>query len=182
MQSGDRALKCGAATRRQEDRPLLRLFVYGTLKRGYGNHEAFCRGHCGLRDARVWGRLCEGPGFPFLQVPGEDILARGTAAAAEDVATQARFARLAASRASLAASSSSDRPWGPVHGELLYFDDPKSRLDAIDSLEGFVPGGQCLYHRVLVPVAVGAATVTAWTYVAAGRVSGRRILSGRWPE
>lgn len=31
--------------------------------------------------------------------------------------------------------------WGRVYGELLTFDDPESRLPAIDRLEGFRPGG-----------------------------------------
>jgi len=41
---------------------------------------------------------------------------------------------------------------GPVYEELLTFDDPEDRLPAIDRLEGFHPGGPCLYRRVLVPV------------------------------
>ena len=45
---------------------LLRLFVYGTLKRGYWNHDSFCQGILEIRDARIRGRLYEGPGFPLL--------------------------------------------------------------------------------------------------------------------
>ena len=68
---------------------LLRLFVYGTLKRGYWNHDAFFHGVLDVRDAQVRGRLYEGPGFPLLEVPDEDILAYGTANHLADVATQA---------------------------------------------------------------------------------------------
>jgi len=182
MQSSDRSPERRPATCGSEDRLLLKLFVYGTLKRGYGNHERFCRGHCGLREARIRGRLYEGPGFPFLQVPDEDILARGTIAPSEDVATQARLARQVALRPSFPGSAGPGGRWGLVHGELLSFSDPEGRLPAIDSLEGYSPGKPCLYHRVLVPVAVGADTVISWTYVAAGKVSGRRIPSGRWPQ
>ena len=48
--------------------PVLRLFVYGTLKRGYGNHDRFCQGVLEIREAQVRGRLYEGPGFPVLEV------------------------------------------------------------------------------------------------------------------
>ena len=58
---------------------LLRLFVYGTLKRGYWIHDAFCRGALEIREAQVRGRLYEGPGFPILEVPDGDVLALGTA-------------------------------------------------------------------------------------------------------
>ncbi len=68
---------------------MLKLFVYGTLKRGYWNHDAFCEGVLKVREAQVRGRLYEGPGFPLLEVPDEDVLARGTAAPLADAATQA---------------------------------------------------------------------------------------------
>ncbi len=40
---------------------VLRLFVYGTLKRGYWNHAPFCRGALAVQEAQVRGRLFEGP-------------------------------------------------------------------------------------------------------------------------
>ncbi|RLC07170.1 MAG: hypothetical protein DRH43_11945, partial [Deltaproteobacteria bacterium] len=56
--------------------------------------------------------------------------------------------------------------WAPVYGELLTFDDPSTRLPAIDRLEGFSPEGRCFYRRVLFPVSIirGSFTV-AWVYV-----------------
>ena len=48
---------------------LLRLFVYGILKRGYWNHDPFCRAFWKSREARIRGCLYEGPGFPLLKVP-----------------------------------------------------------------------------------------------------------------
>ena len=67
--------------------------------------------------------------------------------------------------------------WGPVYlsavpgtaqadGELLTFNDPSTRLPAIDRLEGFSPEGRCFYRRVLFPVSIilGSFTV-AWVYV-----------------
>ena len=69
---------------------MLRLFVYGTLKRGFWNHDRFCRGVLTVEDAVVRGRLFEtSSGIPVLQVPEEDILAVGTTNPLADVATQA---------------------------------------------------------------------------------------------
>jgi hypothetical protein len=71
---------------------MLRLFVYGTLKRGLWNHDRFCRGVLDIQEAMVRGRLYEMPsGIPVLQVPEPDILAHGTADPLADVAAQARF-------------------------------------------------------------------------------------------
>jgi len=69
---------------------MLRLFVYGTLKCGFWNHDRFCRGVLTVEEAVVRGRLFEtSSGIPVLQVPEEDILAVGTTNPLADVATQA---------------------------------------------------------------------------------------------
>jgi gamma-glutamylcyclotransferase (GGCT)/AIG2-like uncharacterized protein YtfP len=71
-----------------------------------------------------------------------------------------------------------------VYGELLTFDDPETRLPAIDHLEGFLPGGPSLYRRVLVPSIIHGDTVPAWLY-AGGRISEDRVTPlecGRWPS
>ena len=70
-----------------------------------------------------------------------------------------------------------------MYGELLTFDDPESRLPAIDRLEGFRPGASSLYRRVLVLVAVNGAHELAWVYtVETTGIKRRRIVSGCWPE
>lgn len=162
---------------------ILRLFVYGTLKRGFHNHDAFCRNPLNLEEARIRGRLFEGPGYPFLVVPDEDILARGTTVPGDDVATQWRVAQRLLPPARPARPAVGEGAWGTVHGELLSLDDPDRRLPAIDRLEGFHPGDQCHYHRVLVRVTARGATQVGWTYVAARSMLGRRwIRSGCWPE
>ena len=103
---------------------MLRIFVYGTLKRGYGNHDLFCQGLLELQEAQVRGRLYEGPGYPLLEVPDEDILAHGTAEPLADVATQARLSQQAESYPRPGAESAAAGAWGAVYGELLSFDDP----------------------------------------------------------
>jgi gamma-glutamylcyclotransferase (GGCT)/AIG2-like uncharacterized protein YtfP len=134
---------------------MLRLFVYGTLKRGFWNHDRFCRGVLTVEDAVVHGRLFEIPsGIPVLQVPEEDILAVGTTDPLADVATQAHVAARIPNpepTPGLHQENATGAPWGPVYGELLTFDDPEIRLPSIDRLEGFHPGGPCLYRRVLGP-------------------------------
>ena len=162
---------------------LLRLFVYGTLKRGYWNHEPFCEGVLEIREARIRGRLYDGPGFPLLEVPDEDILAHGTADPLADVATQARLSDRVESFPQAVLDNATVGAWGAVYGELLSFDDPESRLPAIDRLEGFRPGGSSLYRRVLVPATVNGAGELAWVYtVETTRIKRRRIVTGWWPE
>ncbi len=159
------------------------LFVYGTLKRGYWNHDRFCRGVLDVQEAVVRGRLYEMPsGIPVLEVPETDILAHGTADPLADVATQARPAGHLASYLEPMPESATAGDWGPVYGELLTFDDPSTRLPAIDRLEGFHPGSSCLYHRVLAPVWAGGAVLPAWLYVFGDRCTGsfRELSGGTW--
>ena len=133
----------------------------------------------------VRGRLYEMPsGIPVLQVPEEDILARGTADPSADVATQARFAEDLASILEPVPESATAGGWRPVYGELLTFDDPSTRLPAIDRLEGFHPCGRSLYRRVLVPVHARESIVSAWLYIGdtAVRRGTKLIQSGIWSE
>lgn len=52
-------------------------------------------------------------------------------------------------------------------GELLTFNDPETRLPAIDRLEGFHPDDSSLYRRVLVPVCIDHdMMLPVWAYVA----------------
>ena len=162
---------------------MLRLFVYGTLKRGYWNHDAFCRGALEIREAQVRGRLYEGPGFPLLEVPGEDVLACGAAEPLADVATQAGLSDWVGSSPRLVPECATAGAWGAVYGELLTFDDPESHLPGIDRLEGFRPSGSSLYRRVLIPASVNGARELAWVYaVETAGIKLRRIVSGCWPE
>lgn len=77
---------------------MLRLFVYGILKRGFWNHDRFCRGVLDVREAVARGRVYEmQSGIPVLEVPDEDVLAHGTSDALADVATQTRLSEQVAS-------------------------------------------------------------------------------------
>lgn len=159
------------------------LFVYGTLKRGYSNHEDYCRGVLAVEEALVRGCLYIRPDrIPFLEVPDENVLATGTADPAADAAAQQRLA------GEIVSGRLVERPPGPssgnqsvVYGELLEFDDPETRLPAIDRLEGFRPGGRNLYRRVLVPVRVKDSFTVAWTYVVETKPPDwPKLASSRW--
>ena len=158
-----------------EDSPetILRLFVYGTLKRGYWNHQRFCAQARSIEPAVVWGRLYHlHAGFPALEVPEGLILARGTADPLADARRQReidtpRFGRPTGD-------------WDLIHGELVTFTDPQRDLPPIDRLEGFRPGGHSMYQRVMVAVLRGRTPIPAWTYWMPRIDTGNRLGTGVW--
>jgi gamma-glutamylcyclotransferase (GGCT)/AIG2-like uncharacterized protein YtfP len=162
-----------------QDGPL-KIFVYGTLKRGYWNHDRFCHNALYIEEARVRGRLHKlSSGIPVLQVPDTDILAVGTSDPRADVATQERFSGETATGAVCAQTC-----WQMIKGELVVFPDPLLALPPIDQLEGFRPGSPSLYRRVLVPIITDRdEQMTAWCYVG-GESALRSIVSTEktyWP-
>jgi gamma-glutamylcyclotransferase (GGCT)/AIG2-like uncharacterized protein YtfP len=151
---------------------LLDLFVYGTLKRGYWNHERFCQGVASVDPAFVCGTLYETAyGIPVLRVPEATILAHGTGDPLADAMTQAR-----------AKLGTVELPAHRVHGEILTFDDPADRLPDIDRLESFRPGQSSGYERVLVPAFTNHGAYPVWCYVAGAHFerSELRRLDGVW--
>jgi gamma-glutamylcyclotransferase (GGCT)/AIG2-like uncharacterized protein YtfP len=164
---------------------MLRLFVYGTLKRGFWNHDRFCRGVLDIREAEVRGRLYEmHSGIPVLQVPDGDVLAHGSPDPLADVAAQARLSEQLASYPVPALQSATAGDCGRVYGELLTFNDPETRLPAIDRLEGFRPSGPSLYRRVLVPVYIEHSIPRpVWLYIGTSCLNDKIFLSSsRWPS
>lgn len=158
----------------------LSLFVYGTLKRGYWNHDAYCRRAIGVEEAQVRGRLYELPsGIPVLHVPDDEIILHSTGDPLADVATQYRASELPLTYTDRAAGG-----WQMISGEVIVFDDPRLSLPPIDRLEGFRPGKPSLYRRVLVPVLVLDEWAPAWCYVAGEHIDLRGLPCGktRWPE
>ena len=163
----------------------LRLFVYGTLKRGFGNHCRLCRGLVRAETAEIRGKLYDLPaGYPALVIPEASILAVGTSQPRADVALQSQFDAqpLVPSYAVNAAGGRGG--WGRVEGEILTFSDPAC-LRAFDQLENFLPGRRSHYQRVLVRVSTrrNRAAFVAWLYVMKDPgPKARRLRSGRWPE
>ena len=150
------------------------MFFYGTLKRGERNHERFCGGALSVEEGAVRGDVYDLPfGYPALVVPGESIHAFGTGDPTKDAEDQRRLGR------------------GPVpllegprvFGEIFAFDDPESRLPALDRLEGFDRAdASSHYRRVLLPVeANDGSALLAWAYVVE-KSSGVHVPGGRWPS
>ena len=68
------------------------LFVCGTLKKGYYNHNRLCRNVKSIETAYTYGKLFHLPaGFPALEIPKNRILAEGTYDPEYDAELQNRF-------------------------------------------------------------------------------------------
>ena len=145
----------------------LRLFVYGTLKSGFCNHERYCANVSQISPAWLCGKLFKlTTQIPMMTIPAGNILARGTENPAKDIETQEYFESLLRNGRSKGYAPGAV-PHGRVQGQLLTFGDPLSRLPFIDSLEEFNPGKQSTYARVLVHANLsGDRQTCAWTYIA----------------
>jgi gamma-glutamylcyclotransferase (GGCT)/AIG2-like uncharacterized protein YtfP len=170
----------------------LRVFVYGTLKQGEGNHRLFIRAMAGegvltVDEACMPGALDEGMySVPVCAVRRRDVLTVGCADAHKDLVT------LMQANGGLVPEVYNPHPGlaaaDTVHGHLITVRAPFATafrvLRALDSLEGFYGDAPhySAYTRVLMPVKVGDAVVSAWAY--AGGVGkdlpDRRIPGGRW--
>lgn len=127
-----------------------------------------------VEEATVRGRLYDLPlGFPALVVPKEDVRAVGTTHYQADAALPRTIA---------VGEREEPAGWDVVHGELMTFEDPEERLTGIDGLEGFRPGEEGFYTRVLVPATLGGSgeTVLAWAYTV-GEGFGVHLPGGSWP-
>ena len=154
----------------------IRLFVYGTLKRGFHNHR-LCAQATAIQPAWTWGRLWHlHAGFPALEVPDRLILAHGSDQPRRDARVHLTTPPFPVGKPA--------GDWDWVSGELVTLADPEADLPPIDRLEGFrATGARNLYNRVLVTVWVqdgGLEPVTAWAYD--GRqIVGRLARCTAWP-
>ncbi len=156
----------------------LRIFVYGTLKRGYWNHDRFCSQAVSIEPATTWGRLFHLPaGFPALVIPAENILATGTADFIADTRLQNETK---IPKSAFRNAQSGD--WDLIHGELMTFSNPGMALPPIDRLEGFNPNGKGMYDRVLSTVESNGCLHTCWIYFGLEDIlrDGQRLPEGCW--
>ena len=155
------------------DDPPLVMFFYGTLKRGERNHERFCAGAIRVEEGTLRGDLYDVHlDYPALVVPEGSIYAFGTGDFRRDAEEQQQLGH-----------GQVPSLHGPrVFGEIFAFDDPESRLPALDRLEGFDPTDTAShYRRVLLPVETNEGSVLlAWAYVVE-ESSGSYLPGGRWP-
>lgn len=145
------------------DEPRLRVFVYGTLKRGHRNHERYCTGVVSIESAQIIGQLYHLPqGYPMLDVPPDNVLSLGS----HDGLADARRQDEQHAASVVQPNSGNDVPWRVITGELLTFNDPASRLVALDGLEGYAPATTSgHYQRALVEL-LEPVGMLAWTYIA----------------
>jgi len=165
----------------------LRLFVYGTLKKGFWNFDRFCTRAISIEPATTWGRLYQLPaGFPALEVPESSILATGTVDPIADTRLQNETKILPSALQLFRNNPQSEivnpqsNEWDLVHGELMTFANPGFDLPPIDRLEAFDPNGRCVYTRVLVAVESNDLIRPVWLYHYDLGHNGERIASGLW--
>ncbi|PKO19388.1 gamma-glutamylcyclotransferase [candidate division BRC1 bacterium HGW-BRC1-1] len=152
---------------------IIRIFVYGTLKRGHANHR-LCAHARSIEPAAVWGRLYHLHwGIPRVEVPEETILAQGTDDPLADARAQQRTSE-----------PEFNRPvgdWDLVHGEMVTFADSSRDLPPIDRLEGFHPDREGnFYERVLVSAKCGSTTLPVWIYWMQNPTDCERVANGKW--
>lgn len=141
----------------------VRVFVYGTLKRGGHYHNSHCAGALRIRPALVQGRVVDRPeGYPTLFVPPSLMLLRGTKNYPADGAL-CHTAALSAG-CTLQSYLTPSRPWSLVRGELVDFPAHGTALGPLDALEEYVPDGPSLYHRVLCPLLAEGVLTFGWVY------------------
>ncbi len=149
---------------------MISIFVYGTLKQGYCNHERYCKTAVSIEPAWVWGRLYHLPaGYPGMEIPETGILSRGTGNPIADEQTQNTTI------IPLAAMNKPAGDWDKIHGELITFANPELDLPPIDRLEGFPPPAAGAYmsecwppRKLPKPCGLFGFTTTSKKFVAGG--------------
>ncbi len=171
----------------ESSRNMIKLFVYGTLKQGFSNHEQYCKGVKGVEPGTVTGRIYQlKAGYPAIEVPRKSILAHGTSDPASDLAKLQEIDNLLRQNSLpfTAMDCAIGEKWGVVYGEILSFDTPEEVLPKIDILECFRPGRASLYKRVIViAMDLKGNPVPVWVYVGdlAMKTRTQRLEDGHWP-
>lgn len=141
------------------------LFVYGTLKQGFANHEYYCRGAVSITPGWTWGRLhLWATNVPILAVPADHVLLPGTPSFLADLEASLQL------ETDLSSYQADPRGgWRRIQGELIRFRDFAERMKIMDAMEGFHPRAPDPFERVLLPACAGPGPtdpmVAAWAYV-----------------
>lgn len=152
------------------DRPC-KIFVYGTLKEGYGNHHMLS-GHSDMFEAEVNGQLYV-TGLPYATIPNADIYHSATGKMQEDYKEQELLQK----------DLDNDKYWGDpysdsyIKGELYIFNN-WDILQTLDRLEGFTPGNpNSHYHRVLTSCHDYDGTeFSCWIYISKGEFNKNSLV------
>jgi gamma-glutamylcyclotransferase (GGCT)/AIG2-like uncharacterized protein YtfP len=136
-----------------------KIFVYGTLKRGFSNHDHYIPQGSHIEEAQIVGRLYDvGLGFPTLDIPESGILVKGSSDFAADMALAGLL--ILPPPAELIATP----PFGLIQGEAITLANPLEAARRMDLLEGFSPPHRSMYQRVLVWIKAKKMAL-AWVYV-----------------
>tara|TARA_Y100000593_G_scaffold34043_1_gene66841 strand:+ start:4077 stop:5348 length:1272 start_codon:yes stop_codon:yes gene_type:complete len=160
----------------------LRVFVYGTLKQGHGNHR-LVKGAKSIQPAIMSGRLYSN-GLPYVHVDICNEWIEGSRSVSEDYAEQEIL------QADIDKGHSLTDPWSEediVIGELCTFKN-WDQITALDSLEGFRPNNpSSLYRRILTSCVIddkNEKEVSCWVYVVdekeRGLTKADRVESGEY--
>lgn len=118
-----------------------------------------------------------GVGFPALELPPEQIIARGSNDHLLDLTVQEEYRGKHENWRKLSPHMGG---WGPVYGEVLTFRYPAQQFASMDLLEGFRAGSRSLYERVLALASWNGQTEPVWMYVMDDLRGKKRILEGVW--
>jgi len=142
----------------------LRVFVYGTLKRGHGNHANYCLKSRSVENAVLAGRLYDS-GLPYVHVETGDQYVDGSKSVSEDFKMQEELQNIVKADDCYFTDPSPDNACGIVHGELVTYDNWDA-ITGLDRLEGFNPKGRSHYKRILTTCRNKAGEeVSCWVYV-----------------
>ena len=112
------------------DNAPLNVFVYGTLKKGFGNHYNYCKNAVSVKPARIDGELYN-TGLPYVHVDKSNIFSVGTRSKRKDYEKQDELAE------ALTAGETFTQIGMPfVQGELIEFKN-WDVINDLDRLEGF---------------------------------------------
>ncbi len=156
----------------------IKLFVYGTLKEGFSNHnEKYSQGILNIQKAVVQGKLFHlNEGYPAMEIPRENILAIGT----KDYLKDSQKAIEAETK--IKYYKEPDNHLNTVHGEIITYKNPHIILPLIDELEEFYMNKESTYQRVLIYAKTPEKIHTAWSYIYNLKHNGERVYNGNWIE
>lgn len=175
----------------------LQVFVYGTLKSGYGNH-ILCQGAEQIIPSTVVGRIYNYSGhggFPMTMTPPAHTIMPASPDRAADIEHSSVLQGTKEAKIEKypfdipPAEDHTKKPWVDVQGELIIFSGDTStlvrRLTSLDSLEGFNPHNSrnTFYERVYTLCKTADGYRYCWIYISPEQQEpqGMHLEAGVWP-
>ena len=139
----------------------LRVFVYGTLKKGFGNHSYYCEGAT-VETAMIKGKLYQSGSLPYASVDYEDFESIASQKNEKDFAMQEELQ----SEVENGFLFNSFRGIECIKGELITFENWEM-ISKLDSLEGFFSSDESSlnhYTRILTTCKTTTKEFSCWVY------------------